>query len=87
MTEWHDLTSGEERAVAAFMSRVSNLRIPNPESRILAATTLWSKAKLIQRWEAERRAQRPLDMMQPIEIAGGLVAAGLLLYWSLPYLL
>jgi len=25
--------------------------------------------------------------MQPIEIAGGLVAAGLLLYWSLPYLL
>jgi len=26
-------------------------------------------------------------IMQPIEIAGGLVAAGLLLYWSLPYLL
>jgi len=87
MTEWHDLTSEEERAVAAFMSRVSNLRIPNPEPRIPAAMTLWSKAKLIQRWEAERRAQRPLDMMQPIEIAGGLVAAGLLLYWSLPYLL
>ena len=87
MTEWHDLTSEEERAVAAFMSRISNLRIPNPEPRIPAAMTLWSKAKLIQRWEAERRAQRPLDMMQPIEIAGGLVAAGLLLYWSLPYLL
>ena len=87
MTEWHDLTSEEERAVAAFMSRVSNLRIPNPESRIPATTTLWSKANLIQRWEAERRAQRPLDIMQPIEIAGGLVAAGLLLYWSLPYLL
>jgi hypothetical protein len=87
MTGWHDLTSEEERAVAAFMSRVSNLRIPNAESRIPAATTLWSKAKLIQRWEAERRAQRPLDIMQPIEIAGGLVAAGLLLYWSLPYLL
>jgi hypothetical protein len=38
------------------------------------------------RWEAERRAQRPLDVMHPIEITGGLVAAGLMLYWSLPYL-
>ena len=87
MTEWFALNPEEERAVAAFMSRLAKLRIPNPESRIPAATTLWSKAKLIQRWEAERRAQRPLDIMQPIEIVGGLVAAGLLLYWSLPYLL
>jgi hypothetical protein len=47
---------------------------------------LGDKARLIQRWDDERRAQRPLDIMQPIEIAGGLVAAGLL-YWSLPYLL
>jgi len=60
---------------------------PVLESRIPDAAALWSKARLIQRWDAERRAQRPLDIMQPIEIAGGLVAAGLLLYWSLPYLL
>ena len=30
--------------------------------------------------------QLPLDVMHPIEIACGLVAAGLMLYWSLPYL-
>jgi hypothetical protein len=87
MTEWFDLNPDEERAVAAFMSRVANLRIPDPDSRIRDATALWSKARLIQRWEAERRAQRPLDIMQRIEMVGGLVAAGLLLYWSLPYLL
>jgi hypothetical protein len=87
MTEWFDLNPDEERAVAAFMSRVANLRIPEPASRIADPAALWNKAKLIQRWDAERRALRPLDIMQPIEIAGGLVAAGLLLYWSLPYLL
>ena len=87
MTKWFDLTPEEERAVAAFMSRVANLQVPSLDSRIPAAAALWSKARLIQRWEAERRAQRPLDIMQPIEIAGGLVAAGLLLYWSLPFLL
>jgi hypothetical protein len=86
MTERFDLDADEEGAVAAFMSRVANLRIPDPGSRLPDPVALWTKAKLLQRWDAERRAQRPLDIMQPIEIAGGLVAAGLLLYWSLPYL-
>jgi hypothetical protein len=87
MTDWFSVTDEEERAVAAFMSRVASLRIPNPESRIPSSNALWWKAKLLDKWEAEHRAQWPLDIMQPIEIAGGLVAAGLLLYWSLPHLL
>ena len=87
MTEWLDFGEEDERAIAAFMSRVANLRIPDPESRIPDSGQLWWKAKLLKKWEAERRAQWPIDVMQPIEIAGGLVAAGLLLYWSLPYLL
>jgi len=89
MTEWFDLNDADEKALATFMSRVANLRIPNPESRIPDPGSrspdpaqLWCKAKLLARWEAERRAQRPLDIMQPIEIAGGLVAAGVLLYLS-----
>ena len=86
MTDWFELNPDEERAVAAFMSRVANVRISNPESLVQEPAQLWYKAKLLEKWEAERRAQWPLDMMQPIEIAGGLVAAGLLLYWSLPYL-
>ena len=86
MTELFDLDPEEEHAVAAFMARVAGLRIPNPESRVADPAALWCKATLLRKWEAERRAQRPLDVMLPIEIAGGLVAAGLLLYWSLPYL-
>ncbi len=87
MTDSFDLGKADEQAIAAFMSRVADLRIPNPESRIPGPAEIWFKAKLLRQWEAERRAQWPLDVMQPIEIAGGLVAAGLLLYWSLPYLL
>jgi hypothetical protein len=82
MTESFDLNDAEERAVSTFMSRVANLQVPNSESRIADPAQLWCKAKLLARWEAERRAQRPLDIMQPIEIAGGLVAAGVLLYLS-----
>jgi hypothetical protein len=87
MTDWFDLRDDEERAIAMFMSRVANVGVPDPELPILSSNTLWWKAKLLDKWEAERRTQWPLDIMQPIEIAGGLVAAGLLLYWSLPYLL
>jgi hypothetical protein len=90
MTEWFDLNDADEKAIAAFMWRIANLRIPNPESpstalgasRIPDPAQLWYKAKLLKQWDAERRAQRPLDIMQPIEIAGGLVAAGILLYLS-----
>jgi hypothetical protein len=47
---------------------------------------LWVKA-LLERWEAERRVQAPLDVMEPFQIAAGVVAAGILLFWSLPALL
>jgi hypothetical protein len=86
MTDWFDLNDAEERAVAAFMSRVAGLRIPDPASPSPDPAVLWCKAQLLARWEAERLARRPLDLMLPVEITGGLVAAGLLLYWSLPYL-
>ena len=87
MTEWFDVSADDEQAIAAFMARVAELRVPNSESGLQDAGQLWCKGLLLRKWEAERRAQRPLDIMQPIEIAGGLVAAGLLLYWSIPYLL
>jgi hypothetical protein len=47
---------------------------------------LWWKAQLLRRWDAERRAQLPLDLMQPVEIAAGLAAAAFLLYLSIPRL-
>ena len=83
MTNWFELNEEDERAVAAFMSRVTSL--PAPDG-VQEPARLWWKAQLLKKWDAERRAQLPLDVMQPIEIAGGMVAAGLMLYWSLPYL-
>ena len=78
-----NLTPEEEGAVAAFMKRVAVLpdaqRAPLPDP-----TVLWWRAQLVRRWNNERKAQAPLDVIDPIQIAAGLVAAGLLLVWTLP---
>jgi hypothetical protein len=83
MTNWFELSEGEEQAMAAFMARVASLPTPaaGPD-----AMQLWWKAQLLRRWDAERRAQLPLDLMQPFEIAAGLAAAAFLLYLSIPRL-
>lgn len=83
MTNWFELNEEDERAIAAFMARVAAL----PAAAVVPdALPLWWKAQLLRRWDAERRAQLPLDVIQPFEIAAGLGAAAFLLYWSFPYL-
>ena len=42
---------------------------------------IWLRAQLLKRWDLERRAQLPLDLMQPIEILASVGAAVLALYW------
>jgi len=80
-----NMTADEEEAVAAFMRRVAIVpeadRAQRPDPSVL-----WWKAQLVRRWNSERRAQAPLDVIEPIQIAAGLVAAGLLLVWTLPSL-
>ncbi len=53
-------------------------------SGVPGADVLWLKAQLIRRWESQRRIQRPLDLMEPIEIAAAAAAVVLLLFWSVP---
>ena len=96
MGDWLDseLTDDEERAVRAFMSRVASTTpghdaLPGHERRAVAlsdATALWHKSQLLRRWDAERRVQAPLDAMESVQIAAGLITAALLLVWSLPSL-
>ena len=78
-----ELNDNDETAVAAVMARVAALpgraRTPDP-------LPPWWKAQLLRRWDAERRAQLPLDLMQPIEMAAAVGAAAFLLFLSLPYL-
>ena len=84
MRGWFDLNEDGEAVVAAFMAQVGSLpaRTATPDPAVL-----WLKAELLRRWDAERRAHIPLDVMQPVEMAAGLAAAAFLLYFSLPYLL
>ena len=81
MTHWFDLNDEDEQAVAGFMARVVALPA---EWRPADPMQLWWKAQLLRRWDAERRAELPLDVMDVVQIAGAAVAAGLLLVWSLP---
>lgn len=83
MTNWFDWTEEDERIITAFMSRVAEVPAP---AHVLDPMHLWWKAQLPRRWDARRRAQLPLDVMQPIEIAAGLAATVFLFYWSLPLL-
>lgn len=78
---WFNLDDEDERAIAAFMSRVAAL----PAERSAADPMhLWWKAQLLRRWDAERRAQLPLDVMDIVQIAGAAAAAAVLLVWSFP---
>jgi hypothetical protein len=83
MRTWLELDSADEQRVASFMARLAQLPI---ERAMSDPAGIWLKAQLLRRWEAERRAQAPLDMMDWVEIAGGLVTASFLFYWSIPYL-
>jgi hypothetical protein len=88
MVEWllRTMSADEEQEVAAYMSRLAVAASRNAP-RLPAADVLWVKAQMLQRWEAERRVQAPLDAMEPFQIGAGLIAAGILLFWSLPALL
>ncbi len=81
---WVDLNDEDERTVAGFMSRVA---APPGEWRAADPMQLWWKAQLLRRWDAERRAELPLDVMDAVQVAGAAAAAVVLLTWALPTVL
>ena len=88
MEDWfNSKTAGDgNQAVADYMARLA--ASPAPESPTLpGAEVLWVKAQMLKRWEAERKAQAPLDVMEPVQVVIGLAAAMVLLVWSLPSLI
>ncbi|HEY7187618.1 MAG TPA: hypothetical protein VH436_13780 [Vicinamibacterales bacterium] len=76
----------DEEQLSSYITRVAGLTLPK-SARMPDADLLWVKAQMLRRWEVERKVQAPLDLMEPVQIAAGLVAAGVLLVWSLPSLL
>ncbi len=81
MQDQFELNEEDERAVAAFMARVAALPT---EWRMPEMAQVWWKGQLMRRWDAERRAQLPLDVMDIVQIAGAVAAAALLVTWSIP---
>ena len=77
-----DVSASEAQVLAAFMARLAAM--PAHGRQFLDADVLWWKAQLLRRWDAERHAQAPLDVMVPIQLAASLVVAGVLLIWSVP---
>jgi hypothetical protein len=88
MWKWwnHDRARDDEQMIVEYMTRLSHsvpartLQVPDP-------AVLWVKAQMLKRWDAERKAQAPLDIMEPVQIAAGLAAAAVLFVWSFPSLL
>jgi hypothetical protein len=88
MDTWFNRSSAADReqVIADYMSRLAGA--PTPESpKLPDASVLWLKGQLLKRWEAERKAEAPLDMMEPLQVVIGLAAAAVLLVWSLPSLI
>lgn len=75
--ETFDIVSVMTRFGADTEHLAASRDMPDP-SRI------WWRARLLQRWEAETRATAPLDIMQRVEVIGGLVAAVVLLITMWP---
>ena len=76
----------DERVVVEYMTRLADAT-PVRASQVPDPGVLWVKAQMLKRWDAERRAQAPLDVMEPIQIAVGVAAAAVLFVWSLPSLI
>ena len=76
----------DDQAIVDYMSRLAG-SVPPRISGVPDPSVLWVKAQLLRRWDAERKAQAPLDVMEPVQIAAGLAAAAVLFVWSLPSLL
>jgi hypothetical protein len=81
-----DAARDDEQVIADYMTRLAKV-VPSQLSQLPDPNVLWVKAQMLRRWDAERRAQAPLDVMEPVQIAAGLAAAAVLFVWSLPSLL
>ena len=80
-----DFPPQDEAAIRAFMQRVA--ATPPPVKCLLpSAESLLRQAAWRHRWEGERRMQRPLDVVLPLQIAAGLGAMAVLMFRGIPLL-
>jgi hypothetical protein len=76
-------TCRETRAIVLWMRQFA--RTATDERRDLPeASHLWWKARLLQRWAAERRAEAPIEKMRRVEYVAGALGFVLFAMWQRP---
>lgn len=75
----------DEAVIRAFMQRVAGMPAP-VEPSLPSTESLWRQAQWRCRWEGERRMQRPLDIVLPLQIAAGLGAMAVVMFRCLALL-
>jgi hypothetical protein len=78
---WFDVSEDDDRALGEFMRQVASRPV---NTLVRDPMPLWWKAQLVRRWDAERHAQAPLEIMERVEIVAGLAASVVLLVWAVP---
>jgi len=88
MALWHEpaMSPHDEEMVSAFMRQLAAEGLP-VAPHFERADVVWWKAQLVRRWDAERRATAPLDLMEPLQMVAAAGTAAFLLLWALPSLL
>lgn len=75
----------DDADIRLFMQRVAGAP-PADDWSLPPAESLLRQAQWRRRWEGERRMQRPLDVVLPLEIAAGLGAMAVLMLRGIPLL-
>jgi len=71
---------GEAMAVAAWMQTLAST--PSPAPSPIDPASLWWKAELLRRWDAERRVAAPMERSEPVQVGIGVLGLVLLLIWT-----
>jgi hypothetical protein len=79
------ITPDEERDIAAFMDRLAHA-VPAERPHLPEAGLLRLKGQLLARWDRERAVHAPLDVVDRLQLVGALIAAALMVAWSVPSL-
>ena len=69
-------------AVTRWMRRLAE--VPAGVAKLPDPGTLWWKAQIARRWEAERRSSAPVDTMERVELVIALIVVALATAWGLP---
>jgi hypothetical protein len=75
--------SPDDHDVHEFMARLEHAAI-NVEPRLVAPEIVWARARWLRRVDAERRLDAVLDVVEPMQVAAGLIGLLLCLLWLWP---